>query len=111
MTSKYFTPGKTSVRSRVFSSYYYNDYNNITTLNTFKNYFPCQCNNSKKVVNIMDGYANMSTAQLRADIIQNSNGSKVGFGNYNFGGNYAVNYLGRVEGQNGGGGKPIRNQF
>ena len=101
MTSKYFTPGKTSARAR-FSS----------ESSAFNNYFPCQCGDAagnNKI--LMDGYPNRSTAQLRADRILSAQGGKTGFGNYNTGGNTTVNYLGKVEGQLGGSGKPLRNQY
>jgi len=111
MPSKYFTPGKTNPHVNINSFNPSRSYNLIPTENVFKNYFPCNCNNSVKNPITLDGYANISNYQIRANTINNSIGGKTGFGNYNFGGNTSVNYLGRVEGQNGGGGRPIRNQF
>lgn len=108
MPTRYFTPGKTSAKTHIQPSY---SSSVLSTENIFKNYFPCNCNNVIKLPNTLDGYPNISTAQRRANVITNSYGNKMGFGNYYFGGNTYVNYLGRVEGQNGGGGKPIRNQF
>lgn len=102
MTSKYFVPGNNSVRTRVFSSYNNNIY-------TFKNYFPCNCNNVIKDPLWLDGYPNMSKAQLRANMVINSVGNRSGYTLAN--GNGIVNYLGRVEGQLGGSGKPLRNSF
>jgi len=113
MPSKYFTPGRTNVHVNVNSFNAFASYNQIPTENIFKNYFPCNCNNIVKDPTTLDGYSNVSRNQIRANTIKSSigNGGKIGFGNYNFGGNTSVNYLGRVEGQNGGGGRPIRNQF
>jgi len=111
MTSKYFTPGKTSVKAKISSVNAFTNYKSIGSENIFNNYFPCNCNNVVKSENFLNGYANMSRKQIQANIINNAYGRKTSFGNYNYGGNDYVNYLGKVYGQNGGGGKPIRNQF
>jgi hypothetical protein len=76
--------------------------------------FNCQCNNVIKTPNTMDGYVNVSGNHIRANRIKRkgiNGGVKTGFGNYNLGGNTSTNYLGRKEGQNGGGGRPARNRF
>jgi hypothetical protein len=89
--------------------------NNLYTLKT--KIYNCQCNNVGKEPTTMDGYGNMSTTMIRANRIYNNVGigGKIAFGNYNFGRNtntnITPNYLGRVEGQNGGSGRPLRNRF
>jgi hypothetical protein len=50
---------------------------------------------------------NLSKNQLRGTLINALKGGQMRFG----GDNSGPNYLGRIEGQNGGGGAPIRNQF
>ena len=54
---------------------------------------------------------NISNAQRISQVINNSVGGKTFFGNYYLGEPVVFNYLGRVEGQPGGSGMPLRNKF
>lgn len=100
--ARYFTPGRTSP----FQNF-------ATDENLFKkgSQYPCSCKNIDKFLPGFDGYANMSNQLRVASLIRTTRGGRLGYGNYNNGGNVGVNYLGRVEGQSGGGGAPIRNKF
>lgn len=59
----------------------------------------------------MDNNPNISYKQQRSIIIKNSIGGSVHYGQYYLGKPIQVNYLGRTEGQPGGSGAPLRNQF
>ena len=54
---------------------------------------------------------NISNAQRISQIIRSSVGGRTHFGNYYLGEPVVFNYLGRVEGQPGGSGMPLRNRF
>ena len=54
---------------------------------------------------------NISNIQRVSQIINNSIGGSTQFGNYYLGKPVVFNYLGRVEGQPGGSGTPLRNKF
>ena len=54
---------------------------------------------------------NISNAQRISGIINNTVGGSTQFGNYYLGEPVVFNYLGRVEGQPGGSGAPLRNRF
>ena len=54
---------------------------------------------------------NVSNSQRVAQVISNSVGGSTQFGNYYLGEPVVFNYLGRVEGQPGGSGTPLRNRF
>ena len=54
---------------------------------------------------------NISNAQRISRVINNSVGGSTQFGNYYLGEPVIFNYLGRVEGQPGGSGAPLRNRF
>lgn len=56
-------------------------------------------------------YSNLSKKMRNSNTINNSLGGKITYGNFAYGGNANINYLGRMEGQNGGSGAPIRNKF
>ena len=66
-----------------------------------------KCNhNGLKDPQILDGYSNVSRNFRIAQTLKLNQGAK-----YNIQEFLPLNYLGRVEGQNGGGGRPIRNAF
>jgi hypothetical protein len=67
----------------------------------------CVCNNVGKYAQGLDGYHNISKKQLRGTLVRSLKGGQMRFG----GDNTGPNYLGRIEGQNGGGGAPIRNKY
>jgi hypothetical protein len=54
---------------------------------------------------------NISNSQRVAQVINSSVGGSTHFGNYYLGEPVVFNYLGRVEGQPGGSGAPLRNRF
>jgi hypothetical protein len=54
---------------------------------------------------------NTSNSQRISQVINSSIGGSTQFGNYYLGEPVVFNYLGRVEGQPGGSGAPIRNRF
>jgi len=54
---------------------------------------------------------NISTNQRAAQIINTAIGGNIHFGNYYLGEPVVFNFLGRVEGQIGGSGAPLRNRF
>jgi len=54
---------------------------------------------------------NISNAQRIAQVINSTTGGSTQFGNYYLGEPTVFNYLGRVEGQPGGSGAPLRNRF
>jgi hypothetical protein len=54
---------------------------------------------------------NISTNQRAAQIINTAIGGNTHFGNYYLGEPVVFNFLGRVEGQIGGSGAPLRNRF
>lgn len=98
-TSKYFIPGASMTNKPYKIGGYLNDscvcyYNNIVKKGIYSNIYP-----------------NISNRQRVANIISRRLGNRVIFGNIPYGGNNNLNYLGRKEGQLGGGGRPIRNQF
>ena len=75
-----------------------------------KTYSTCACIQEK--VNTIKTGGNDPTQTTNARIsqaISNNLGGKIMWGN--FGTPSSLNYLGRVEGQPGGGGKPLRNTF
>jgi len=77
---------------------------NILRKNAF---YQCGCNNVEKYDKGFAGYHNVSKNLLRGTLINALKGGQMRFG----GDNSGPNYLGRIEGQNGGGGAPIRNRF
>ena len=54
---------------------------------------------------------NISNSQRISQVINSSVGGSTQFGNYYLGEPVVFNYLGRVEGQPGGSGAPLRNRF
>jgi hypothetical protein len=56
-------------------------------------------------------YSNMSKQQLTAQIIKINLGGSTQYGNFYLGKPLSINYLGRTEGQPGGGGMPPKNKY
>ena len=54
---------------------------------------------------------NISTEQRLAQVIRTATSGNIQFGNYYLGKPVVFNYLGKVEGQPGGSGTPLRNHF
>jgi hypothetical protein len=72
----------------------------------------CQCIQEKKYTAAFNSPAQIiSNKQRISRRIVTSLGGKIHFGNYYLGKPNIFNYLGRQEGQSGGGGIPIRNKF
>ena len=101
---KHFTPGRKSSSSKLIN------YNAL--IDAYSKNVVCNCyqeeykkNTSNSVVN------NISNSQRIAQVINSSVGGSTQFGNYYLGEPVVFNYLGRVEGQPGGSGAPIRNRF
>jgi hypothetical protein len=99
---KQFTPGKKSNARKIIN------YLSLTRDNSKI----CQCiteeykkNTSNTIV------SNISNSQRISQVINSSIGGSTQFGNYYLGEPVVFNYLGRVEGQPGGSGAPIRNRF
>jgi hypothetical protein len=78
--------------------------------NIYKDYSTCTCI-QEKVNQVKTGWNDpLQNENLRiSQILSNNLGGKIQWGN--FGISAKVNYLGKVEGQPGGGEKPLRNRF
>jgi len=106
MTTRYFIPGTNNekISSQKLTSYY--AYNN-------QNCF-CQPPITKKGI-YLQNYPNMSNNVRIASVLKIKNiatrQGAITYGDSLFGGNKAVNYIGKVYGQPGGSGEPIRNKF
>lgn len=72
----------------------------------------CKCVEEKKYLNAFNSSTDLLSynERMSKNILTNL-GGKIQFGNYYLGKPIIFNYLGRQEGQPGGGGAPIRNQF
>jgi len=125
-SSRQFTPGAKSQSSRMIRyNAVYNELrqrlNNDPTNPIF--YYPpflqqkeivCNCLNNvqKKFAPSSQGTeGNISQNMLFAQRIRTPRSGSITFGNFYLGEPLSLNYLGRMEGQPGGGGVPIRNQF
>jgi hypothetical protein len=64
-----------------------------------------------KEITKKNSFTNISNSQRIAQVINSSVGGSTQFGNYYLGEPVVFNYLGRVEGQPGGSGAPLRNRF
>jgi hypothetical protein len=97
-----FTPGSNLKCGKIIT---YAEFYNINP-----NIKPCTYINSE-IINKSFLKNNTTNAQRISQIINNSKGGSTQFGNYYLGEPVVFNYLGRVEGQPGGSGAPIRNRF
>ena len=70
------------------------------------------CNyTNNEIINKSSLRPNISNAQRISGVINNTVGGSTQFGNYYLGEPVIFNFLGRVEGQPGGSGAPLRNRF
>lgn len=97
-----FTPGRKSKCGKLIQ-YVGISNNNINSK-------PCTYINSE-IINKSFLKNNKSSAQRISQVISSSKGGSTQFGNYYLGEPTVFNYLGRVEGQPGGSGAPLRNRF
>jgi len=125
MSYRRFTPGQKSQASRMI--HYNAVYNNLreslnnNPTNPVFNYPPlqsqkeiiCSCYRNEINSNFVDTqtYPNTSTNMIIAQKIKIGKGSSLQFGNYYLGENKTFNYLGKIEGQPGGSGSPLKNKF
>jgi len=97
-----FTPGKKSEARKIIN------YLSLARDNSKV----CKCYQEEYKKNTSNSIANnISNSQRIAQVINSSVGGSTQFGNYYLGEPAVFNYLGRVEGQPGGSGAPIRNRF
>lgn len=102
MSYQHFTPGKKSEAKKIIKYLSLAGDNNKI----------CQCNTEElKKISSQSITPNISNAQRISQIIRSSVGGRTHFGNYYLGEPTVFNYLGRVEGQPGGSGTPLRNRF
>lgn len=124
--SRRFTPGSKALYSRqVRYNAIYNEM--IDNLNKNQDYKPfyyppeemqkeqyCKCITiqEKHYQSASQGTnSNVSRNMLKSQFINSSRGGTIQFGNFYLGQPLSLNYLGRMEGQSGGGGMPLRNSF
>jgi hypothetical protein len=101
---KHFTPGKNANSSRLIN------YNAIIDSYTKKIVCNCYQEEYKKFTS-NSTTNNVSNAKRVAQVINSSVGGSTHFGSYYLGKPVVFNYLGRIEGQPGGSGAPLRNRF
>jgi len=101
---KHFTPGKNANSSRLIK------YNALIEDQTRKIVCNCYKEEYKKFTS-QSPSLNISNSQRISQIINSTIGGSTHFGNYYLGEPVVFNYLGRVEGQPGGSGAPLRNRF
>jgi hypothetical protein len=100
---KQFTPGRKSNSSKLVK------YNTLIDAYLKRG---CNCYQEEYKKNTSNTtVSNISNSQRIAQVINSSVGGSTQFGNYYLGEPVVFNYLGRVEGQPGGSGAPIRNRF
>ena len=102
---KHFIPGK-NINSTKLSN------NNSSTEDQKR--LVCNCyKESYKKYTSQTPYINISNARRISQVINSVSaiGGSIHFGNYYLGEPIVFNYLGRVEGQPGGSGTPLRNRF
>lgn len=103
---KHFTPGRNSNSSRLIN------YNTI--IDAYAKKIVCNCYQEEyKKYTSNSTVNNISNSQRIAQVINSVSaiGGSVHFGNYYLGEPTVFNYLGRVQGQPGGSGAPLRNRF
>jgi hypothetical protein len=101
---KHFTPGKNANSSRLIN------YNAI--IDAYSKKIVCNCYQEEyKKFTSNSTVNNISNSQRVAQVINSTVGGSTQFGNYYLGEPVVFNYLGRVEGQPGGSGAPLRNRF
>ena len=104
MSYQYFTPGKKSEARKII--------NYLSLANNDNEHKICQCYKEEyKKFSSQSISPNMSNAQRISQMLRRTNGGRIHFGNYYLGEPVVFNYLGRVEGQPGGSGVPLRNKF
>ena len=104
MSNQYFTPGQKSEARKIIKYLSLAGDNNKI----------CQCNTEElKKFSSQSITPNISNLQRISQIVRTSVGvgGRTHFGNYYLGEPSVFNYLGRVEGQPGGSGAPLRNRF
>lgn len=105
MSNQYFTPGKKSDAREIIK------YLSLVTREDQLRDFQCFKEDYKKFSS-QAIIPNISTTQRISNILKrNVSNGNTQFGNYYLGGPVVFNYLGRVEGQPGGSGVPLRNKF
>jgi hypothetical protein len=103
MAPKYFYPGNRANIKKLFNSHFTNSICNCSQINGL--------NQNKNFVSQTNS-TNISNFQKQSQVIQASFGGKIQFGNsYLCQNKTNINYLGRLEGQNGGSGSAIKNNF
>jgi hypothetical protein len=101
---KHFTPGRNSNSSKLIN------YNAL--IDGYSKKIVCNCYQEEYKKNTSNSVvSNISNSQRIAQVINSSVGGSTQFGNYYLGEPVVFNYLGRVEGQPGGSGAPLRNRF
>ncbi len=104
MTRRYFAPGSNSSNcSSLIKNYMIGLANSNNP--SFKS---CIIN---KIIDKSNINSNITTNQRAAQIINTAIGGNTYFGSYYLGEPVVFNFLGRVEGQIGGSGTPLRNRF
>ena len=88
---------------------------NLRKLIHYQSYFPensCNCIQPQKYIFASQSVSESLPYNERiSQIISTTLGGRIHFGNYYLLQPLTANYLGKYEGQPGGGGKPIRNRF
>jgi hypothetical protein len=101
---KHFTPGRNSNASKLIN------YNAL--IDAYSKSIVCNCYQEEyKKFTSNSTSNNISNAQRVSHVINSTVGGSTQFGNYYLGEPVVFNYLGRVEGQPGGSGAPLRNRF
>lgn len=101
---KHFAPGRNSNASRLIN------YNAV--MDAYSKKIICNCYQEQyKKFTSNTTVNNISNSQRIAQVINSTIGGSTQFGNYYLGEPVVFNYLGRVEGQPGGSGAPLRNRF
>ena len=105
MSNQSFTPGKKSYAREIIK------YLSLVTREDQLKDFKCFKEDYKKFSS-QALFPNISTAQRISYVLKrNISNGNTQFGNYYLGAPVVFNYLGRVEGQIGGSGLPLRNKF